>query len=308
MSTNAGDLHPDHFPTLHELGEDLLRVTPLRRLKTLVLPFLAMTCYAFFAALRLWPLAVLSVMALCFITYGSTSHDLVHRTLHLQPRTNDRLLSLIELLSLRSGTAYRLSHLHHHRHLLSNDDLEGSVAHGSLLRAIGSGPAMQFRLWLWAWRRYPTHRRALLAEATGIVVLMAGGLASVRWSAAPLVYVALVVTGSWAFPLVTVYIPHDAQGETRLARTRLFRGPLVQLVAFDHLYHLEHHLYPAVPHHNWKTLADRLDPHFAARRLRKMKMSVDRKKRSFLRVSAIRSLFRNSCFVILWVACIRMAD
>jgi hypothetical protein len=36
----------------------------------------------------------------------------------------------------------------------------------------------------------------------------------------------------------------------------------VQLIAFDHLYHLEHHLYPAVPHHHWRELAERLAPHF----------------------------------------------
>ncbi|RLS36280.1 MAG: hypothetical protein DWH78_08970 [Planctomycetota bacterium] len=35
-----------------------------------------------------------------------------------------------------------------------------------------------------------------------------------------------------------------------------------RLLAADHLYHLEHHLYPAVPHHNWRTLAVRLDPFF----------------------------------------------
>jgi beta-carotene hydroxylase len=43
----------------------------------------------------------------------------------------------------------------------------------------------------------------------------------------------------------------------------LFRGWFVRLIAFDHLYHLEHHLYPAVPHHHWKHLAQRLDPHLA---------------------------------------------
>ena len=30
------------------------------------------------------------------------------------------------------------------------------------------------------------------------------------------------------------------------------------------LYHLEHHLYPAVPHHHWPALARRLDPYFDA--------------------------------------------
>ena len=47
-----------------------------------------------------------------------------------------------------------------------------------------------------------------------------------------------------------------------LRQTRLFRGAFYSLVALDHLYHLEHHLYPQVPHQNWKRLARRLDPHF----------------------------------------------
>jgi beta-carotene hydroxylase len=253
--------HP-HMPTLHELGNDLLRVTPLRRLITLLLPFMAMGCYVLFAWLHWWPLAIVSVMALSFITYGSSSHDLVHRTLGLPHRVNDFLLSLIELFSLRSGTAYRLSHLHHHHHLLARDDVEGSVAHGSLMGAIASGPTMQIRLWLWAWAKHAEVRPALLLEATGIAVMIVGAAAALRWSPAPLVYVALVVAGSWVFPLATVYIPHDAHGQTPLTRTRLFRGTFLRLIAFDHLYHLEHHLYPAVPHHHWKALADRLDPHF----------------------------------------------
>lgn len=65
--------------------------------------------YALFAWFEWWPLAVMSVMALSFATYASTSHDLVHNTLKLPRKTNDFLLSLIELLSPHSGTAYRLS-------------------------------------------------------------------------------------------------------------------------------------------------------------------------------------------------------
>ena len=262
MTTDTNNLHSLGLPTLHELGDDLLRVTGLRRFVTLAVPFVAIAAYILFAWLRLWPLAVISIMALSFMTYGSTSHDLVHHTLRLPRRLNDFLLSLIELLSLRSGTAYRLSHLYHHHHLLSGDDIEGSTAYGSLWRAIASGPTMQFRLWLWAWAKHREHRRALFLEALGIVMLMLAAIASLRWSPAPLVYVALVVAGSWVFPLVTVYIPHDASGHTPLTRTRLFRGSVARVVALDHLYHLEHHLYPAVPHHNWKLLADRLDPHF----------------------------------------------
>ena len=264
MSNATDNSNRQHLPTLGQLGDDLLQITTLRRLRTLALPFVAMGCYAMFAWLGWWPLAVASVMMLSFVTYGSTSHDLVHRTLHLPHRWNDFLLSLIELLSLRSGTAYRLSHLNHHQHLLDPDDIEGAMAHGSLLGSIASGFLLQPRLWLWAWRKHKSMRTRLLLESAGIVVLITIAIVSFHWTPAPLVYVALVIGGSWLFPLITVYIPHDvqAQGHDPLKQTRLFRGRLVQLIAFDHLYHLEHHLYPAVPHHHWKELAARLDPFF----------------------------------------------
>ena len=124
MRTTADHSTDQRLPTLSQLGGDLLRVTPLQLLTTLALPFVAMGCYVLFAWWPCWPLAAASVMMLSFVTYGSTSHNLVHGTLHLPRRLNDFMLSLIELLSLRSGTAYRLSHLNHHRHLLDDDDIE----------------------------------------------------------------------------------------------------------------------------------------------------------------------------------------
>jgi beta-carotene hydroxylase len=75
------------------------------------------------------------------------------------------------------------------------------------------------------------------------------------------VYVALMIAGSWIIPLVTSYVPHDPSGVDELSQTRLFRGVGASIVALQHLYHLEHHLYPAVPHQNWPKLARRLDPH-----------------------------------------------
>jgi beta-carotene hydroxylase len=71
-----------------------------------------------------------------------------------------------------------------------------------------------------------------------------------------------MVAGSWLFPLATAFIPHDAQGTSTLTQTRLYRGRVLSLLALEHLYHLEHHLYPQVPHHNWPKLAARLDPYF----------------------------------------------
>jgi beta-carotene hydroxylase len=273
------------LPGLKELGEDLLGVSRARRLITLALPFAAMGCYAFFAWMKLWPLAILSVAALCFITYGSTSHDLVHRTLRMPHRVNDHLLTLIELLSLRSGTAYRLSHLHHHKHLLAADDLEGSAAHGSWLSALAAGPTMQVRLWRWAWTRYPQARPRLLSEAFGIAALILGAVALHPQSAAPLAYAALVIAGSWLFPFATVYLPHDAHAATALGKTRLFRGWIFRVIALDHLYHFEHHLYPAVPHHHWRVLANRLDSYLGRAGRTRLGQSPEKVKAPTIRSS-----------------------
>jgi beta-carotene hydroxylase len=85
------------------------------------------------------------------------------------------------------------------------------------------------------------------------------------------VYVVLMIMGSWIIPLVTSYVPHDPEGSSELLQTRLFRGKVASLVAIEHLYHLEHHLYPAVPDHHWPALAKRLDPFFAKAGIRPIK-------------------------------------
>src|SRR5437870_1756280 len=89
------------LPTIRELGTDLLRITSLQRTLTLALPFICVPLYFLFATIGWWIVAVAALVYLSFITYGSISHDLVHRNLGLSRSTNDLLLSLIELLAFR---------------------------------------------------------------------------------------------------------------------------------------------------------------------------------------------------------------
>ena len=64
----------------------------------------------------------------------------------------------------------------------------------------------------------------------------------------------------------------SATARSELTRTRLFRGAVLSVLAVEHLYHLEHHLYPQVPHHNWPRLARRLDPYFVQHGLKPIKL------------------------------------
>lgn len=254
--------HPD-LPSLDELGRDLLEVPAWRRALSLALPFLFAAGFFAFAARGYYVAALLCTVAQSFVTYGSVSHDLVHRTLRLPRVLNDVLLAAIEMLAFRCGHSYRAVHLNHHARFPAADDVEGAAARMGLVGAAFEGLTLQPRLLLYAIRN-GRDRAIVLAEATAVALLFAACVwlwyARVTWL--PLAYAGLVIAGSWAFPVITSYIPHDPRGATEIEQTRLFRGRLSRWLSVEHLYHLEHHLYPGVPHHNWPALARRLDPHF----------------------------------------------
>ena len=251
-------------PPISELGSDLLRIGRVRRAVALASPFFWFGAYFVCAATGHPVLAFLAVVALSFVTYGSVCHDLVHANLGLPRRLNRRLLSVIELVMLRSGTVYRIVHLNHHaKYPDAADDPEGAAARFRLARTLWEGVIFQFKLGGWAWRRASRRdRRRMLAEWCGIGAIVVSSAAVLPLTPIPLIYCALVYAGSWIIPLVTSYLVHEPGEAHVLRQTRLFRGRFYSLLALDHLYHLEHHLYPQVPHQNWKRLARRLDPHF----------------------------------------------
>lgn len=253
--------HP--LPRLADLAPDLLRLSRRRVVGSLLLPLGFVAGYVAAAGWGAWPLAVLAVAGLTFFTHGSVSHDLVHRTLGLSRRWNDLLLTLLEAATFRSGRAYALAHRHHHARFPHADDVEGAAAHLPWWRAAVSGLWYVPGVWVWAVRRHPADRPRLVAEA-GLVLGLAACLlaASVVWRTPwPAAYVGLCVAGAWAFPLALARLPHTPDGDGPLHQTRRVRGWVARVLLADHLYHLEHHLYPAVPHHHWPELARRLDPH-----------------------------------------------
>jgi beta-carotene hydroxylase len=253
-------IYPLRPPRISELGTDLLRVTKWQLIRALATPFVACAAYWPLATSGHWFLAVLSLVILSFVTYGSVSHDLVHRNLGLNPFLNDFLLSLIELIALRSGHAYRAAHLHHHARFPHDDDIEAEAARMSLLRTVCEGVVFQFRIFTWAWRNSPARRAWIAGEGIAVLVLLVTAAAVAPFTIVPAAYTALMIAGSWTIPLITSYVPHDATEPDALHQTRRFRGRIARILAFDHLYHLEHHLYPSVPHQNWARLARRLDP------------------------------------------------
>ena len=253
----------DPLPDLDTLGRDLLATSWPRRTFVLAAPLLSSALFVASATFGQPILCVVATGLVTFFTYGTASHDLVHRALGLSRGTNEILLSVIELLALRSGHVYRLVHLHHHRHLSDPTDIEGAAAHApSWWRAVLAGPAYMPRLWVWAWRHGNRRdRRWIAIESLIIVAFWGAALITYPATPAPAAYAVLVTMGAWAFPLLLVYLQHDPSGSTPLSATRAYRGRVIPALLLEHTYHLEHHLYPAVPGHRWRELSRRLDPY-----------------------------------------------
>ncbi len=250
------------LPSLAELGKDLLRVSRVDVAVSFLRPLVCFTLFWPLALSHHYVLAAFAVAGLMFFTYTSASHDLVHRTLHLPERVDEALLAGLEALCLRSGHAFRLTHLQHHKHFPDELDIEGAQPSKGFWPALACGPFHQARLFIWAWRHGRSQeRRWMLAE--GLIVIAVFTLSGFLWRSLPelLLYIALVVSASWIFPLATVWWPHRAEGVAPLQQTRGFRGRIVPLLFFQHTYHLEHHLYPGVSSHRWAELGRRLEPH-----------------------------------------------
>ena len=253
------------LPRLDELGFDLLITTPRQRCIAFLRPCLGLAAYALAVHFHLWYLTPLLVF-LIFVAIVTVTHDVVHGCLGLTRRQSECALFFCGAFLLESGHAYRTTHLQHHRLFPNDDDPEGDPARMNLWTVLLYGPLFLPRLWIWAFRQNrsrPRQRLWLLAEAGFALSVIILGILLWRVTPALLLYAALVITGSWVYPLLTVHLPHCNYGDTPLTQTHTLRGRIIPTLFLELTYHLEHHLYPQVPSHHLAELARRLDPFFA---------------------------------------------
>lgn len=214
-----------------------------------------------------------ALAALCsaafFLTALRQAHDTYHASIGVPRRYLDAVLLLLTLTMLCSTHAIRHTHLVHHRNPLGPGDEEGAWARQSAWRALALGLLFSIR----------THAQALrtgsrLTRRWVILELLL--IAAVCWLAACsqlvwLQYHVLAMAGSNAlvgfFAVWSVHHGCHPQGHAGehgrkqhsdvFARTE--RRAWCNWLTVNLLYHVEHHLYPAVPANHLPELARRLD-------------------------------------------------
>lgn len=222
---------------------------------TLPLPWLASSLAAYHAGW--WWLGV-PASFMFFLTGLRLSHNAQHHALGIGRGGHNAVLLALSGLMLASMHAVQVTHLHHHRHCLHDEDIEAAHVKRRWWRALLMGPLFPLRLHAAALRLASARRRWWVRGEIALVCLvaLAGVLlptpAALRW------HLAAMAAGECFTGFFAVWIVHrgcDAQGQ--IARTQ--RGWLKNLVSYSMFYHLEHHLFPAVPTCHLPRLARRLD-------------------------------------------------
>ncbi|GIV03743.1 MAG: hypothetical protein KatS3mg077_1496 [Candidatus Binatia bacterium] len=224
-----------------------------------------------------WVAAVL-IVGRCQHALAVLMHDAAHYRLFENRWWNDFVGQWLCARPIASHlVAYRTVHLRHHKYLLTDKDPDLSLSlpfpcgraswWRKLLRDAVGISALTMRGYLAVDRttgRMRLARGNLLRRwswSTGIQrAAVAAGVAGLFWWGYGWAFVVL-----WWLPLMTVYqvilrvrgvLEHaavpDRADPLRNARTVLTRNPLAKFFLNPHhvAYHLEHHLYPGVPHYN----------------------------------------------------------
>jgi len=185
-------------------------------------------------------------------------HNAFHHAFGLPRAASDAVMLVQSVLMLGSMHAVQINHLRHHRHCMADDDIEAMGARRSALGAIALGP----------WYPLCLHRKALeLATPLQRAWIWGELLANVLWIAlvflvldyAALRYHVLAMAVGQCFTaFFAVWTTHrGCDRDGLLART--IRNRFKAAITYDMFYHLEHHLFPAVPTCKVRVLARRLD-------------------------------------------------
>ncbi|UHO39595.1 fatty acid desaturase [Chryseobacterium capnotolerans] len=192
-----------------------------------------------------------------FLTALRQVHNGFHNSLGTGKLMTWLSLYLNSLTMLTSVHAVKFNHIRHHKFCLSEEDYEGKSASMKWYEAILYGPKHLFLIhWITFKKANKTYRKNMFLELGSI-----GVMATVifYFQIHVLMYHTVVmIFGELLMAFFAVWtVHHDTHENPGIARTQ--RGFWKNKLTFSMFYHMEHHLFPAVPTIKLPELADRID-------------------------------------------------
>ncbi len=205
-----------------------------------------------------WSLPALAMAFVFFLTGLRLVHDVFHHNLGLGTRADDWVMALMSVLMLGSMHGVQHNHLRHHRHCMSDEDIEAMSARMPAWKAIAMGPVFPALLLREAARTGSAKTRRWVALELALNAVWIGlvfgvfELEILQW------HIAAMAVGQCLTAFFAVWtVHHDCDRSHFIART--LRGRWKTAVTFNMFYHVEHHLFPGLPTRRLPTLAKRLD-------------------------------------------------
>lgn len=204
------------------------------------------------------------ILALAFSAFFFlTALRQVHNGFHNSLATNKFLtwlsLYINSVLMLVSTHAVKFNHIRHHKYCLSENDYEGKSATMIWYGAILYGPVHMFLIHKVTWRLgNKNYRQNMLLELISIVILVS---LIFYFRIYFLIYhIIVMLIGEFLMTFFAVWTVHHNTHDHPEARTQ--RSWWKNKLTFSMFYHLEHHMFPAVPTIKLLELAKRIDEAF----------------------------------------------
>ena len=246
--------------------QDLRSLTRGQIAYNVILPYPFLLLSWWFAS-QSWYVLACGASYLFFAAAFRQAHDGYHHSLGTGKRTTTGILLLLSVLLITSLHSIRATHMEHHRNPLGDSDIEGSLAKVSWWQAMLGGVTYRLSIYRQGLRLSSRRNQRIAYLEFGLIALVIVtalvlsvfhiAVPAIAMSAQVLIYhILTMMLANASVGIIAVWGVHHDCDET-IARTE--RNPLVNLLTFNLLYHVEHHLFPAVPSNHLPQLAKRLD-------------------------------------------------
>jgi fatty acid desaturase len=231
------------------------------------LPWLVASCAA---ASRGWHLLALAGSFMFFLTGLRQVHNAYHQALGLSRRATEWVMFALSILMLGSMHAVQINHLRHHRFCLQAEDVEAMSARLPAWQALLIGPFFPFRLHHKALQVATRRQRGwIVAELAGNATWVALVFGVLDWPWLQY-HVLAMLAGQCLTAFFAVWTVHHGCETAPAPFARTIRGRIRSALTYNMFYHVEHHLFPAVPTCRLQVLSARLDaaaPLFAEKKV-----------------------------------------
>ncbi|MGP5548087.1 fatty acid desaturase family protein [Psychrobacter alimentarius] len=247
--------------------QDLRQLTRCQIVYNTILPYPFLLLSWWFAS-QSWYVLACGASYLFFAAAFRQAHDGYHHSLGTGKRVTTALLLLLSVLLLTSLHSIRATHMEHHRDPLGDSDMEGNLAKLPWWQALLGGVTYRLAIYRQGLRLSSQSNQRIIWLEFGLIALVIMitltlmgltlfNVSAITLSAQVLMYhLFIMMLANASVGIIAVWGVHHDCDET-IARTE--RNPVVNLLTFNLLYHVEHHLFPAVPSNHLPELAKRLD-------------------------------------------------